>query len=253
MKKILFAFALMFALTFGATAQTSIEVNPDSAGYVELYPSIADITADTTISYDTVGDVIDTIETITYDTTYIPGYNDLRAVANEGYTFDRWEVITTYNIWYDFDNTDSTGMPAMIDSIYSDTIIQYNIEYDEDSVLIDFEGWLDWDQGMPDLSDTTIEGIESILVTAYFAPDTNDVGIRDITGSVDFTIYPNPTSGTIAVLGDIHWITVMDLNGRVIASTDRPVIDLTNQPVGIYLVRVTNTAGNMGVAKVIKR
>ena len=43
---------------------------------------------------------VDTIETIVYDTTYIEGYYDYRAIANEGYQFAYWEVTTTYNKWY---------------------------------------------------------------------------------------------------------------------------------------------------------
>jgi hypothetical protein len=250
MKKILFAFVLMLTLAFSVSAQTTVEVNPDSAGFVEQYPAIAGITYDTTVTYDTVGDVVDTITNITEDTTFVPNFYDYRAVAYTGYTFDRWEVTTTFNKWYDWD--DSTGTTIEIDSIYTSTITQYNIEYDVDSNLVDYEGWLEWDGGIPDLNDTTIEDISSIVITAYFTQDTTPVGIGEVTPQ-SYHVYPNPTTGTINVLGDVHWITVYDMSGRVVTSTDAPVINLQGWPNGTYLVRVTDTKGNMGITKVIKR
>lgn len=251
MKKILFIFALMLTLSFGVTAQTTVQVNPDSGGFVQRYPVFV-TTYDTTVTYDTVGGIVDTITNITEGTTFIPNFYDYRAFAFTywGYTFDRWEVTTTYNKWYDWD--DSTSTTIEIDSVYTTTIIQYNIEYDEDSIIIDYEGWLDWDMGIPDLNDTTLEGITSIVITAYFIQDTTQVGIGEITPQ-SYRVYPNPTTSTINILGDAHWITVYDMSGRVVASTDTSAINLQSLPNGTYLVRVTDVKGNMSTTKVIKR
>ena len=250
MKKILFAFVLMLTLAFGVSAQTTVQVNDTNAGYIERYPAFVDIAYDTTVTYDTVGDVVDTILNITEDTLFMDNFYDYRAFAYEGYTFDRWEVTTTFNKWYDWD--DSTGTSIEIDSVYTSTVIQYNIEYSEDSTVIDYEGWLEWDMGIPDLNDTTIEGITSIVITAYFTQDTTPVGIGEVTPQ-SYHVYPNPTTGAIHVLGDIHRITVYDMSGRVVASTDSHVINLQSWPNGTYLVRVTDTEGNMSITKVIKR
>ena len=250
MKKILFVFALMLTLAFGAIAQTTVQVNDTNAGYIEQYPAIANITEDTLITYDTVGDVVDTIETIVYDTTYIEGYYDYRAIANEGYQFAYWEVTTTYNKWYEYDTLNNL---IEIDSVWQDINIQPNIEIDPDTYdTIYYDGWLEWDMGSPDLSVVEIDDITSIVITAYFFRINGPIGIERCE-THSFKVYPNPTTGTINVLGDVHWITVYDMSGRVVASTDAPVINLQGWPNGTYLVRVIDTKGNMGVTKIIKR
>lgn len=249
MKKILFAFVLMLTLAFGATAQTTVQVNDTNAGYIEQYPAISNITADTLITYDTVGDVVDTTETIVYDTTYIEGYYDYRAIANEGYRFAYWEVTTTYNKWYEYD---TLGNFIEIDSVWQDVIIQRDMEIDSDTYdTIWYDGWLEWDMGIPDLSVIEIDDITSIVVTAYFFHD-GPVGIERCE-TPSFKVYPNPTSGTINIMGDVHWITVYDMSGREVTSTDSPVINLQSLPNGTYMVRVTDTKGNMSTTKVIKR
>lgn len=249
MKKILFIFALMLTLSFGVTAQTTVQVNDTNAGYIEQYPAISNITADTLITYDTVGDVVDTTETIIYDTTYIEGYYDYRAIANEGYLFAYWEVTTTYNKWYDYD---TLGNLIEIDSIWQDVNIQSNTEIDPDTYdTIYYDGWLEWDMGIPDLSVVEIDDIASIVVTAYFFPN-GPVGIERYE-TPSFKVYPNPTTGTINIMGEVHWITVYDMSGRVVASTDTPVINLQSRPNGTYLIRVIDTKGNISTTKVIKR
>lgn len=269
MKKILFIFALVMMTMFAANAQTTYQVNPDStAGTIEVYPSIEYITydtisADTTITYvfdtdsivsidsvfdphgqflgmDTTYLCTDSLITVNYvcteDTTFSENYIDLRAVAQDGWTFQRWVVIYATN----------DSVPTL------DTIEIYDFDIDTetgDTVFMD--GWL---ENIPMIDSTWDSGLQYIDITAYFVQqDTNTNSIRDITGQAEFTVYPNPTAGTIAILGDIHWITVLDMAGRVITSTDKPVIDLTNYPNGMYLIRVTDTHGNMGTRKVIKR
>lgn len=52
------------------------------------------------------------------------------------------------------------------------------------------------------------------------------------------TLYPNPTSGIFAVQGATGSIKVYDLFGRLILTTTESQIDMSDQPKGIYLVRV---------------
>lgn len=248
MKKILFAFTLMLTLAFGATAQTTVQVNDINAGYIEQYPAITEIIEDTLITYDTVGDVVDTIATIIYDTSYFDGYYVFRAIAYTGYTFDRWEVITTYTKWYDIDSLDNV---TELDSIWLDTIIQYDNEYVTDSEFIDYDGWLEWDTGIPDLSEVEIDDISSIVITAYF--NQNDLAGIERGDASNFTVHPNPTIDKINVLGDVHQITVYDMSGRVVATTDSHVINMRSWPNGTYLVHMTDIHGNMSITKVIKR
>ena len=270
MKKVLFIFTLLLAMSFGVNAQTTVVVNPDSAGTVERYQAISYIDEipviwnDTVISYDTVGDVIDTVITVLSDTTYeydtlfMQGFYDYRAIANPGFIFNRWEVITQYTQWVDFDNPDSTGAYPVYDSSWFDTIVQYDVEYwydDDQHDTIYWDGWLDFDGGIPDLNDTTIEGISSILINAYFIEDTtgcDPVGIGQI-DQMNYKVYPNPTSSSINITGDVHWVTILDQFGRVVISTDKPIINIQSYPSGVYYVRVSDSKNRMGVTTLIKR
>lgn len=157
MKKILFAFVILLTASF-TFGQTTIQSNLDStAGYIEQWPAIADI------HYDNAGNATDTV--------YLEGFYDFRAVANPGYEFDHWEVTTVFTKYYDWDT--ATGSLIEIDSTYTGTITQYNLEYDEDGSPIGYDGWLEWDQGIPDLNDITIEGVSRVIITAYFVPESN--------------------------------------------------------------------------------
>lgn len=282
MKKIILAFVFLLTLTFGVNAQTTIQVNDTAAGYIQQYPIVDNIilidsTADTSYAYvfdydsiirtdsvwdphgvflgvDTIYLCTDTLMMVDYiygrDTTWIDGYYDYRAIAYNGYQFDRWEIITTYNVWYDFDNPDSTGMPTMVDSIYNDTIIQYNIEMDADSTEIDYDGWLDWDMGIPDLSQITVEDIQAIQVTAYFIKD--NVGIGNVTRQ-PCRVYPNPATHTINIGCEVRQVTMYDMNCKVILSTDSSVVDVQCVPNGVYVLRIVTKDGNTYMVKVIKQ
>lgn len=272
MKKILFIFTLVLMTMFGANAQTTYQVSPDStAGNIEVYPSIGyiqydTVAVDTTIAYnfdcdsivsvdsvygphgeflgvDTTYLCTDTIVTITYDyiedTLFSEYYIDLRAVAYDGWVFDRWLVTYATN----------DSVPVL------DTMIFYNMDIDtETGDTIYMDGWL---ENIPvvELSDSTWDsGLQYIDITAYFVPqDTNTNAIQDIAGRTTFTVYPNPTAGIITVSGDIRHVEVFDISGRMVTETNKQVIDLRGQHNGTYIFRMTNTNGHVGITKVIKR
>lgn len=219
MKKILFLFALTMLFALGASAQsfpTTVQVDPDSTNnHVEAI----DV-------YDTTIEITDTV------IIPVPNFHNYLAVADSGWLFDHWMIVLPYE-------NDST--------IALDTVYSYTEFFGDD---LDDEFWCDW-PGIPDSTDEYLG--HSIELTAYFTEDTNNVGIREIHDGATFTVYPNPTSGTVAILGDIHWIQVYDLSGRIVTETNKPVIDLRGQSNGTYIFRVTNTNGQAGVTKVIKR
>lgn len=150
--------ALLFLLGLTLRAQTLVTICPDTnAGVVEWWPAIENITCED--------------ETQLCDTTFLPGFFDLRAVATEGYRFDHWEVITTYSFYIDRD------------TVWCDTVVQCNTEWDEDSVeSIYWDGWLDWDWGIPNLADPAILedtplGLEDIIrieVKACFVAEAEE-------------------------------------------------------------------------------
>lgn len=257
MKKILFLFALTMLFAFGASAQsfpTTVQVDPTfTSSYVEAV-DVYDTTIGTTTIYEFDFDSIISIDSIfdphgiciCVDTTYlcidsmeitdtiavlIPDFHNYCAVADSGWRFDHWlAIVPTY---------DATG-------IIMDTAISHTIFFGDD---LDDDFWGDW-PGIPDSTDSSMGA--PITIIAYFTSDTNNVGIREVNDGTTFMVYPNPTSGTLTIIGDIHWITVFDISGRAIVSTNKPVIDLHAFPNGTYFVQV-DTGEQVSISKVIKR
>jgi len=61
----------------------------------------------------------------------------------------------------------------------------------------------------------------------------------EITRSNAIVVYPNPGNGIFTVLGaNIISLKVTNLSGKVICTSQTPVFDLSNQPIGIYFVSV---------------
>lgn len=138
MKKILFAILCLLAVQFKSYSQTII-----------IWP---DITAGTVIATE----YVDTLE----DAIIHTGFYELKAVPADGWILLGWDVI---ECGHDL---------AEPDKKWCDTIWQPNIEHLGD-ITIDHHNVLDWDMGIPDLTDPTIEGIEdidSIQIIAYFVP-----------------------------------------------------------------------------------
>ena len=65
-------------------------------------------------------------------------------------------------------------------------------------------------------------------------------------------IYPNPTSGKLAISGDKGTTEVYDMYGRKVLQTNSSHIDLSNEPPGIYFVQLTNDEGRRYIKKVVK-
>ena len=82
------------------------------------------------------------------------------------------------------------------------------------------------------------------------------------TAPIDFLmVYPNPTDNTINIELEgliIKNVSLLDLQGRIVlgkmpAGDYSATVSLGNLPSGIYLLLVTDTAGNTHRAKVVKR
>ena len=72
------------------------------------------------------------------------------------------------------------------------------------------------------------------------------------------TIHPNPTLGMVTVSGgDLQGVEVYDPLGQLVMrqlpKNDNVTFDLTGQPAGIYLIRITSQEGKRCVKKVVKQ
>ena len=65
-------------------------------------------------------------------------------------------------------------------------------------------------------------------------------------------IYPNPTLGNFTIEGAVGMITIYDIYGRLVLTTNTHTLDISNAADGIYFVRVTDEQGKVYVGKVVK-
>lgn len=83
-------------------------------------------------------------------------------------------------------------------------------------------------------------------------------------GNNTLTVYPNPTDGLITVEYDLETteniiLEVHDVTGKVVNSTvlnyqrNREVIDLTDLPLGVYIVSINSGGETINYAKLVKR
>lgn len=265
MKKLFLIIAAVFMLAFGANAQTTVNMNDSTMGYVEKYPAWIDVidstymTVDTVINYDTTmvvdtaGDVFDTsyvVDTVTfvdttyttiYDTVWMEGYYDYRAFAYDGYLFNRWEIITVYNKYV----TDSA---TVIDSIWTDVMVFFDTDtIDGEAYFAD--GWLMLDGGIPDIDPTdTNSDINSITIMAYFEQDP--LGINTVNENC-FKVYPNPTNGVVTIDGDFDYLKIYNTMGKLMYRGTYSCFDLQRMPKGTYFIVIVkdNVAKTIPVIK----
>lgn len=74
----------------------------------------------------------------------------------------------------------------------------------------------------------------------------------DVTQSNTFIVYPNPGTGQFTVLGEgITGLEVKDLAGKTVVSSKTPIVDLSAQPNGVYLISI-QTAKQTVIQKIMK-
>ena len=72
--------------------------------------------------------------------------------------------------------------------------------------------------------------------------------------TLDYFIYPNPTSSSIYISMDFEFAKVYDLNGKEIIKSTSKTIDLSELPNNIYLLRLYDNSNKvLGTSKVVKQ
>lgn len=73
----------------------------------------------------------------------------------------------------------------------------------------------------------------------------------DVTESNTFVVYPNPGTGKFTILGEgITKVEVKDLAGKTVFTGSTPLVDLSAQPKGVYLITI-KTASETVVEKIM--
>jgi len=76
-------------------------------------------------------------------------------------------------------------------------------------------------------------------------PPPSNLGIKQTNWMNSIEVYPNPTSHTIIIKSEVavENINIRDLSCRLILSTDKQKIDVSNIPKGIYFIEVKSKYG----------
>ena len=174
------------------------------------------------------------------------------------------EVVNEFRTVYDLDDN---GMPThirfedwdgqrwvpgsskffLVQFKYGSTIYQY---YFNDITLFT-EDFLNSQETL--ISDRGIASME-LFYTNTTHP-SYDISEKPFTNDID--IHPNPTSGTIFIGGeDLQQAEVYNILGQFILSEQNQsqsiTLNLSGQPAGIYLVKITDKKGQKCVKKVVK-
>lgn len=131
--------------------------------------------------------------------------------------------------------------------------------------------WIDCSNNTPMNGETNrdlypkVNGSYAVIITLGNCKDTSDcvvvtnVGIRSLTGNSQVQVYPNPTSGAFYLKNNSDaWIhfEMMDMKGILLkkGKTNDAVskIDLTELPVGIYILKTTTNSQETLYTKIIK-
>ena len=82
---------------------------------------------------------------------------------------------------------------------------------------------------------------------SYFSDSCGVASISENTFDSDLQIYPNPTTGLFTIEGAIGTTKVIDPLGRLVFTTTKSEIDLSDQPKGIYFVSIGETVRKLVV------
>ncbi|MFA7616703.1 MAG: T9SS type A sorting domain-containing protein [Moheibacter sp.] len=102
------------------------------------------------------------------------------------------------------------------------------------SMLLD---WTDLDLGM------VIEGDETTM------------GVTDL-NNVSFAVYPNPATNFVKVdmkNAEVKQMTVISMNGKVVASSNSSSVRVSELPAGVYAVKVVDTNNKVYTSKIVKK
>ena len=187
----------------------------------------------------------------------------ISATANSGYHFTQWQdgnTQATRTITVNGDATYTASFAADAPTQYTITVLSNNDTWGNvtgggtyaagSSVTLNampYSGYqfVQWQDGV-----TTAQ--RTITVTAdatYIATFAESTGIDDAEGSASWTLYPNPASSSVSIVGvEQGTVTVCDITGRTV-DTHRieggnHTIDISNLAAGTYFIRITSGNSN---------
>lgn len=125
---------------------------------------------------------------------------------------------------------------SMINYIYISVPFNYSLAVDPDTLDIKIMG------GNVGPGGYILPGNEFFVDDISFSMP---VSVDDLYNSIsDINIYPNPTSGIVYIRDElIKEVEVLNIHGKVIYKGKSNILDLKNNPKGIYIIKVTTSKG----------
>lgn len=132
---------------------------------------------------------------------------------------------------------------------YSPTPLRYYTDYAEDeSVATHFS--TNGGVSFGALATTA----DPIVRTSFYRVygDCSTMGVEDLAKNV-LSVYPNPATNFVKATGDVKEMTVMNMNGKVVATSKTASVNVSALPSGVYIVKVVDAKGNVTTSKVVKK
>lgn len=130
------------------------------------------------------------------------------------------------------------GCGSMMDTTQGDYYVGVRVVIPNDTLF----GWV------------KIRATTNSVTIEEFACNLYSIGMHKNFNEVDVSIYPNPTNGQLTILNtryDKHQsiVIIFNLLGEMILEcepdTEKTTIDLSDQPKGVYMCRISSNQGNV--------
>lgn len=107
------------------------------------------------------------------------------------------------------------------------------------------EGWTEW-------TPYSVVGITNTSLGFLIEGEETTMSVSDVNGS-SITVYPNPATNYVKASGEVKEMTIVNLNGQVVASSKTSSVNVSALPAGVYVVKVVDAKGKVTTSKVVKK
>jgi len=100
-------------------------------------------------------------------------------------------------------------------------------------------------------SDSELIWYESKII---WYENLSPIGVEEI-ALTSFSIYPNPTNGNLNIESEANILQIdvsNSLGQLVLTNTSKSSIDIATLAQGLYILKITDENGNLGVKKILK-
>ncbi|HHZ65245.1 MAG TPA: T9SS type A sorting domain-containing protein [Flavobacteriales bacterium] len=189
--------------------------------------------------------------------------------ACDSYTWIDGNTYTTSNNTATYTLANSAGCDSVVTLDLTINIVEDGITNNSPTLTADASGasyqWLDCNNNFAPITGetnqnftATVSGNYAVEVSQNNCTDTSDcqsITLVDLPENKvsDILIHPNPTTGILTIEGVEGSVSVYDIYGRMVLTTNSNTLDISQAATGIYFVRIVDEQGRVYSQKVIKQ